>query len=211
MREVAQVTGYHGTDRSEVPRRGIVRNLARRMLFEVVNEPPGYDLMICPGPFRCPHPHQDYSRGFGRGDADARGERAGRSPPRALGRAERPLCRPGDCADIYTACVAQREFLLSTSAHSWSAAWLHSSRVGAIAGRGTCLLLPDLRRWDWSETLARMRIAFVPAVRFFALRLSTGAGATLGLCRPRRPANPVPPGVQERHRHNHEVGTIGLC
>ena len=85
--------------------------------------------------------------------------------------------------------------------------------------RRTCFLLPDPRRPDWSETLARKRFAFRPTVRFFAPQPAIPHFGSvrarvrpLGLCRPRRPANPVPPGrprttsAQSRGRHNRRSG-----
>ena len=49
MREVAQVTGCHGSDPRRYLDEEIVRDPARRMLVEVVNEPPGCDLVDLPG------------------------------------------------------------------------------------------------------------------------------------------------------------------
>jgi hypothetical protein len=81
--------------------------------------------------------------------------------------------------------------------------------------RSTCFLPPDPRRPDRSETLARMRFAFRPAVRYFAPQLAIPHFGSvrarvrpLGLCRPRRPANPCSAGpsrttsAQSRGRHN---------
>ena len=129
---------------------------------------------------------------------------------------DRRLCRPGDCADLDTTRVAQRKIPtrdIGTILFGCLAALL---RLGAIAGRSTCFLLRDPRRQEWGETLARMRFTFRPAVRYFARQLAIphfgsvrARARPLGLCRPRRPATLFRRAVQERHRHNHEVGTIG--
>ena len=131
-----------------------------------------------------------------------------------------------DCADLRIGPTLTRHawysgrFLLATSAQSSSAAWTRcASAPRRHCRRRTCILLPDPQRRDWSETLARMRFAFRPAVRFrrtstreSSLRPVQARVRLLGLCRPRRPATlfsrgrPRTTSAQSQGRHNAEQG-----
>jgi hypothetical protein len=141
------------------------------------------------------------------------------SPATSLGYRDRRLCRPPDWADPDTACVVQREIPTRDIGTILFGCPGGTPAPRRHCRRRTCLLLPDPQRRDWNETLARMRFAFRPAVRFLctstresSLRPVRARVGPLGLCRPRRPATLFRRGrarttsAQSQGRHNAEQG-----
>jgi hypothetical protein len=123
--------------------------------------------------------------------------------------------RTADCADLVIVPTLTRHalrsgrFLLATSAQSCADAWLHSCASAPLPAKH---LLSATRSsaTGLGETLARMRFAFRPAVRYFAPQLAIPHFGSvrarvrpLGLCRPRRPANPCSAGPSKN-----DIGTI---
>jgi hypothetical protein len=130
--------------------------------------------------------------------------------------AQRRLCRPSDCADFDTACGALWEIPtrdIGTILSGYAAALL---RLGAIARAGLaccCLMLGDALGVE-ALVLMRFRLEtsgalFRVSARDASVRSASTRVRPLGLCRPHRPTNPPVWGVQERRRHNPQVGTIG--